>query len=149
MQPTLLCAGEVLQHTAQFPLIRVPQLTDAYYLEKQDFDLHIMHHLHRITADRESEINLIYVFFPHIKSDPNKNESLESNYAYNLFKNVHQIQMADINLTEEEWLNICKTQVITSSSGEWRRFVWKNILRFFITSKIQQLQNGTPQWGRC
>lgn len=23
------------------------------------------------------------------------------------------------------------------------------ILRFFITSKIQQLQNGTPQWSCC
>ena len=37
----------------------------------------------------------------------------------------------------------------TSSSGHWREFSWKNMIRFFITPKIKQLQKGQPSYGRC
>lgn len=38
---------------------------------------------------------------------------------------------ANVKLTEEEWLNLCKTQSTTSSAHLWREFSWKNISRFF------------------
>lgn len=60
---------------------------------------------------------------------------------------------ANITLTDEEWLNICKTHVTTSCSGQWGEFVWKNLIRFFITPKIKHLQSGKPgcghYWRRC
>ena len=37
----------------------------------------------------------------------------------------------------------------TSSSGLWREFVWKNLIRFFITPKIKQSQGGQPESGQC
>ncbi len=37
----------------------------------------------------------------------------------------------------------------TSSSGHWREFSWKNMIRFFITPKIKQHQKGHPSYGRC
>lgn len=56
---------------------------------------------------------------------------------------------ANIKLTEDDWLNICKTQCTTSSSGLWREFIWKNSLRFFITPNVRQSQNGKPEDRQC
>ena len=56
---------------------------------------------------------------------------------------------AKITIFEEDWLNICKVQSNTSSSGLWREFVWKNLIRFFITPKIKQSQGGQPESGQC
>ena len=56
---------------------------------------------------------------------------------------------AKITLSENDWLNICKTQISTSSSGYWREFSWKNIIRFFITPRIKQLQKGQTSYGKC
>lgn len=39
----------------------------------------------------------------------------------------------NIQLTEDDWLNMCRTQSTTSSSDLWRELTWKNILRSFIT----------------
>lgn len=56
---------------------------------------------------------------------------------------------ANIKLTNEEWLNICKTQSITTSSDLWRLFGWKNIVRFFITPQIKKSQTKNPKYSEC
>lgn len=56
---------------------------------------------------------------------------------------------ANIQLTEDDWVNICRTQSTTSSSDLWREFTWKNNLRFFITPKIKSLQTNNPEHGQC
>lgn len=55
---------------------------------------------------------------------------------------------ANIILSDEEWLNICKTQYTTSSSGQWRELSWKNI-RFFITPQRKYLQDGNLESALC
>lgn len=52
-------------------------------------------------------------------------------------------------MTEEEWLNICQINSSTTSSGQWREFAWKNIIRFFTTPKKTFLQNGRIESGYC
>lgn len=56
---------------------------------------------------------------------------------------------ADITLSEDEWLNICQTNSTTTSSGHWREFSWKNIVRFFITPKRTFFQTGRADSGHC
>ena len=42
-----------------------------------------------------------------------------------------------IEITEEDWYNVCKVQYSATCSRVWREFVWKSIVRFFITPKIK------------
>ena len=57
----------------------------------------------------------------------------------------------NIEITAEQWTNICETQYTTSSSNTWREFCWKNTTRFFITPKLKSRQLRTPQscWRNC
>lgn len=57
----------------------------------------------------------------------------------------------DINITVEEWVNMCKTQFSSTNSRMWREFCWKNLVRFFITPKIKsrQLKTDQPCWRQC
>lgn len=56
----------------------------------------------------------------------------------------------DINMTVEEWDNICKWQWKTTYSHNWREFGWKSIMRFFITP-VQQKHQGLKItcWRLC
>uniref|UniRef100_A0A3Q2ZLE5 Reverse transcriptase domain-containing protein n=2 Tax=Kryptolebias marmoratus TaxID=37003 RepID=A0A3Q2ZLE5_KRYMA len=56
-----------------------------------------------------------------------------------------------ILLTEDDWLNIWKTQITTSSSRIWREYCWKNVIRFFITPKITSKFKSRvqPCWRDC
>lgn len=56
---------------------------------------------------------------------------------------------ANIALTEDDWLNICRTMCTTSSSDYWREYAWKNLLRYFITPKIKKSQSNNPEQGQC
>lgn len=50
-----------------------------------------------------------------------------SNHHSTLYVKTKQEKEANMNLTEEEWLNICKIQSTTSSSD-----LWKNIIIIII-----------------
>lgn len=52
-----------------------------------------------------------------------------------------------MTLMKEEWLDVYKTQSITSSSGQWGELSWKNIIRVFITLRTF-LQDGKPESGQ-
>lgn len=57
----------------------------------------------------------------------------------------------NIEITTEQWTNICMTQYTTTSSNAWREFCWKTMTRFFITPKLKSKQLGIPQacWRNC
>lgn len=57
----------------------------------------------------------------------------------------------NIDITTEEWLNMCQTQCTTTNSRTWREFGWKNITHYFITPKLKSKQTGTQQpcWRKC
>ena len=57
----------------------------------------------------------------------------------------------DVQITDEDWYNICKTQCTATSSRTWREFCWKNITRYFITPKIRaRVQTKQqPCWRLC
>ena len=52
-------------------------------------------------------------------------------------------------ITEEEWLNICSVQSTSTSSGLWRDFCWRNLVRYFITPKLKYVQTGETARGLC
>ncbi len=56
---------------------------------------------------------------------------------------------ASLAISEEEWLNSCSVQATTSSSGMWREFCWRNLIRYFITPKLRSIQNGETGSGLC
>lgn len=45
-------------------------------------------------------------------------------------------------ISEEDWLNMCSVQSSSTSSGLWREFCWRNLIRYFITSKLKCVQTG-------
>ncbi len=58
---------------------------------------------------------------------------------------------SELQLTTEDWHNICNIQQTTTSSGIWRGFCWKNTIRFFITLKTKSNFLRTQQicWRLC
>lgn len=54
-----------------------------------------------------------------------------------------------IQLTEEDWLEICESQATTANSRSLREFNWKNLVHFFIKPKLTALQTGWRHEGRC
>lgn len=56
-----------------------------------------------------------------------------------------------VNISDDEWSYIWKTQQSTTSSRVWRLHCWKNLIRFFITPKIRNKHTSLPQpcWRSC
>ena len=56
-----------------------------------------------------------------------------------------------LNISEEEWLIIWKTQHSSTSSRIWREHCWKNAIRFFVTpkTKSKHLSVAQPCWRKC
>ena len=54
---------------------------------------------------------------------------------------------ANITMTKDDWLNICEINLSATSSGQWREFAWKNIIRFFITPR-RKTESGHC-WRQC
>jgi len=118
------------------------QLTETCNLEPQDFYryLQLRHHFDRnIKMNGNTEFDLSVGAYK--GNTQNKLVSriyscLQSakNHSTLYVKAKWEIE-ANITITEEEWSNICKIQSTTSSSGLWREFSWKNIIRFFSNSK--------------
>lgn len=138
-------------------------LTDTYILEKQDFFRYLQlrnHYNKNIKNNDKMEINMINIFIDAYKGGTHKKlisriySSIQSSKNHStLYVKDKWEKEANIILSDDEWLNICKTQYTTTSSGQWREFSWKNIIRFFITPKRKYLQNGKPEstfcWRQC
>lgn len=58
-------------------------------------------------------------------------------------------ERSECNNFSRGWLNICKTQLSTSSSGNWREFTWKNMIRFFIRGTENKTKTeGFAKFGK-
>ena len=57
----------------------------------------------------------------------------------------------NMEISSEEWYDMCETQQTSTSSNQWRVFNWKNLVRFFITPKIQSRTSSAHQacWRQC
>lgn len=60
-------------------------------------------------------------------------------------------QELEVKITNDEWLNIWRTQRSSTSSWMWREHCCKNVIRFFITPQITSrcLSNAQPCWRNC
>ena len=52
-------------------------------------------------------------------------------------------------ISEEDWSNMCSVQSTSTSSGLWREFCWRNLIRYFITPKLKCVQTGEARRGLC
>lgn len=135
------------------------QLTDKYHLDKQDFFryLQLRHYFDKtIKPNDEEGMYLINVFIDAYKGKIGRKLisriylALQQNRGHStLYIKTKWEKDADITLTEDDWSNICRTLSTTTASGMWREFLWKNIVRFFITPKIKAAQSNNPNHGRC
>lgn len=57
---------------------------------------------------------------------------LQAEKLVSVCRTTQKTNKANIKLTEEDWLNICKTQSVTTNLNLWRELAWKNIVSFFF-----------------
>lgn len=140
-------------------LLTFQQLRNTFNLEKYDFFryLQLRHYYNKnIKWTTERGLSVVKVFMEALKGNAIR-KLISKTYTSLQLERGHSTayvktrweREANIKITEEDWLNICKTQSSTSSSGLWREFIWKNILRFFITPKIKGSQTNKPELGHC
>ena len=138
-------------------LMSFQQLSEMYKLGREDFYryLQLRHHFNADIVCEKEKSPLILLFIDVCKGLSKKQVSS----VYSILQSERKLSTTyikqrwekevGINLSEEEWLNICKTITTTSCSDLWREFTWKNTLRFFITPKIRAQQTKTPVRGSC
>ncbi|KAA0701446.1 hypothetical protein E1301_Tti024034 [Triplophysa tibetana] len=74
-------------------------------------------------------------------------ESKEPNTEY--IKRRWEME-GNIQISNKNWVNICRVQWSTTGSNTWREFCWKNIIRFFITPTQKRHQgSGDACWRLC
>ena len=130
------------------------RLSKTYHLENCDFFryLQMRHHFKtNIKTIGERGMHLIKIFIDAFKGNSNRKliskiyPSLQLEMGLStLYVKTRWEKEANIALTEDDWLNICRTMCTTSSSDLWREYTWKNLLRFFITPKIKKSQSNNP-----
>lgn len=56
-----------------------------------------------------------------------------------------------VNITEDEWLHIWRTQRSATASRSWREHCWRNVIGFFFTPKMKSkhLSVAQPCWRQC
>ncbi len=135
------------------------QLQENYDLEKQDFYryLQLRHHFDRnIKIHKDGDMDLIDILISAYKCKIHKKVVSRIYMCLQLHKKMSTLYVkntwekeASITLTEDEWLNICKINTSTTCSGQWREFVLKNVIRYFITPRRKYSQNGRTESGHC
>lgn len=140
-------------------LVTFKKLMDTYNLGKEDFFRYLQLRSHfdkPIKPIGEKGRDLISVFIDVYKGNTNRKLISRLYSCLQLDKGLSTMYVkkrwekeANIMISEDDWLNICRTQSTTSSSGLWREFTWKNTLRFFITPNIKKTQSKNPEHGQC
>uniref|UniRef100_A0A3B3D4V0 Reverse transcriptase domain-containing protein n=1 Tax=Oryzias melastigma TaxID=30732 RepID=A0A3B3D4V0_ORYME len=137
------------------------QLQETYGLGKQDFfrflqlrdyfDKHI-----KPTNKKQEEIDLIKIFVDSSKGNTIKKQISRLYSSLQITRNlsttcvkVRWEKEAEVVISDDDWLNICKNAMTTSCSSMWREFTWKNIIRFFITPNISSKHQNKPDEARC
>lgn len=57
----------------------------------------------------------------------------------------------NVDISEDDWVQIWRTQHSTASSCTWREHCWKNVIRFFITPQLRSKYTfvSQPCWRKC
>jgi len=56
----------------------------------------------------------------------------------------------NLEMLEEDWENILKSQWKTTHSSTWREFGWKNVTRLFLTPEQKRYQGKNAIcWRMC
>lgn len=135
------------------------QLSEKYYLRKDDFFryLQLRHHFNADIRSKNMENSPLVMLFINICRGKLTKKHVSAVYSLlqsgKRFSTMYIKQRWEneigMNITEDDWLNICETIATTSSSDLWREFTWKNTLRYFITPKIREQQTKNSQHGNC
>lgn len=132
-------------------------LKDKYDLDKQDFFRYLQVRTYfNCKIKTNSSSDLIDIMMEAYKSKINRKliarfyrclQSYDKNSTF--YIKTKWEKEAKITISEDDWMKIWKTQMNTTNSGLWREFMWKNVIRFFITPKIKRRQTARPREGRC
>lgn len=135
------------------------QLSDAYNLERHDMFRYfqLRHYFNsNIKLTKDVETGLVKHFLDSCKSSITKKQISRIYTSLQTTKNISTLYIkkawekeAGVIISEDDWLNICKTVITTSSSGLWKEFMWKNAVRFFITPYIKSKQHKDPDKAQC
>lgn len=135
------------------------KISDTYGLEKTDFFRYLQtrsYYNDKIKSLEECETNLIGIFIDMYKNKDNRKlvSKLYSHIQFNKKHSTDKVRLkwekeSQTVITEEDWLNICSVQSTSTSSGLWRDFCWRNLVRYFITPKLKYVQRGETARGLC
>lgn len=110
-----------------------------------------------IRVDPSSEMNGVIKIL--IKAYKESKIKIISELHKNIIRNRHSTKYIkekweselNINSSDEDWQNMVKMHYTSTSSRNWREFSWKNLVRFFITPKVnsKQLSKNIPCWRDC
>lgn len=109
------------------------QLSDAYNLERHDMFrcFQLRHYLNsNIKLTKDVETGLVKHFLDSCKSSITKKQISRIYTSLQTTKNISTLYVkkawekeAGVIISEDDWLNICKTVITTSSSGLWKEFM--------------------------
>ncbi len=135
------------------------KLSDTYGLEKSDFFRYLQTRTYfnaEIELMEKSDTNLIDIFVGMYKNKGNRKlvSKLHSCIQSNKKHSTNKIRLkwekeCGLVITEEDWLYMCSVQSTSTSSGLWREFCWRNLMRYFITPKLKSVQMGEMGGGLC
>lgn len=135
------------------------RLQRSFYLERQDFFryLQLRHHYDRnIKFLEEEDTGLVKIFLDSCKGNAPKKQISRLYKCLQTSRNNDTTYIktrwekdAEIIIHDDNWFNMCKAVVMTSSSGLWREFAWKNTVRFFVTPNAKSKQNKDPDKAQC
>ncbi len=120
------------------------EISDMYCLEKCDLFRYLQTRTYNseIRYLEKHDPNLVDLFIDVYKNKDNRKLVsklylfIQSNKEHSTRKvRLKWEREASLAISEEEWLNICSVQA-TTSSCMWREFCWKNLIRYFITPKL-------------
>ncbi len=123
------------------------ELKETFGLEKQDFFRYLQirdHIMKEIKIDPKIELNgIIKIIVDAYHQGKSRvisafYKALEDNRENSTLylKNKWESEL-NIDISDDDWYEMCMTQCTTTSSQIWREFGWKNLTRFFITPQIK------------
>ncbi|XP_032420479.1 uncharacterized protein LOC116721017 [Xiphophorus hellerii] len=135
------------------------QLQDNYNLEKCDFFryLQLRHYYNKsIKYLEEDEAGILKILLDSSNGRPPK-KTISKLYAClqterkcnKTYIKTKWEKEAKITINEEVWLNICNSVIHMSSSGLWKEFSWKCLVRFFVTPNIKSKYCNDTEKAKC
>lgn len=135
------------------------QISEKHNLEKHDLFRYfqLRHYFeHNIKLLKEEETGLVKLLLDSCKGNVSKKPISKIYKCLQTIKNLSTTYIkkawekeTGVEISVDDWLNICKATMTTSSSSLWREFTWKNVVRFFITPYIKSKHHKDPDKAHC